>query len=57
MRTYFIYYKKYNWRSGDYEYDTCTITLNKIEKANIETFDSKFNDHNIEVLSWSLIEE
>ena len=56
MRTFFVCYRVYYW-SGEYNYYTCNVTLNKNEKANKETFDLKFNDCRKEVLSWSLIEE
>lgn len=56
MRSFFVYYRGYKYGLNDYEYYTCTMTLNNYEKSNVDTFKSKM-DYNFEVLSWSLIEE
>ena len=45
---------------GEYEYHTKEIVLNYGEKANVETFEYKFNELGMyrgEILSWSFIEE
>ena len=58
MRTFLIYYRKH-LVYGEYEYYTKKIVLNQIEKANVETFESKLNELGIwqkEILSWILEE-
>ena len=59
MRKFYIFYRIYQY-CGEYEYIHTIITLNKKEKANIDTFETKLNEiggvHK-ELISWSLIEE
>lgn len=59
MRKFYIYYRIYQ-SMGEYEYRHTIIQLNKNEKANIDTFETKLNEMggtHKELISWSLIEE
>lgn len=59
MRKFYIYYRIYQGL-GEYEYYHTIIPLNKNEKANIDTFETKLNEiggTHKELISWSLIEE
>ena len=61
MRKFYIYYRIYQGL-GEYEYHHTIIQLNKNEKANIDTFETKLNEMGWggiykELISWSLIEE
>lgn len=59
MRKFYVYYRIYQYL-GDYEYHHIIIPLNKKEKANIDTFETKLNETggtHKELISWSLIEE
>ena len=59
MRKFYVLYRSYI-RCGEDEYNNAIITLDKNEKANIGTFQTKLNDLGglyKEPISWSLIEE
>ena len=59
MRKFYIFYRIYQ-SLCEYEYHHTIITLNKNEKANIDTFEGKLSEIGIfrkELISWSLIEE
>ena len=59
MRKFYVYYRIY-WCLGEYEYRHTIIQLDKNEKANIDTFETKLNKMggiHKELISWSLIEE
>lgn len=59
MRNFLVYYRNH-LVYGEYEYHTKEIVLNYGEKANVGTFEYKFNElgmYRREILSWSLIEE
>ena len=56
MRKFYVFYRDYQWGTGEYVYEGCDVILNENEKANRETFCSKI-DSGIEVLAWSLVEE
>ena len=59
MRKFYVCYRRYMY-CGEYEYDNVIITLDKNEKANIDTFETKLNKMGgtlKNVISWSLIEE
>lgn len=59
MRKFYVCYRIYQY-CGEYEYHHTIIPLNKNEKANIDTFETKLNEigvTNKELISWSLIEE
>ena len=59
MRKFYIFYRIYQYL-GEYEYYHTIITLNKNEKANIDTLETKLNEiggTHKELISWSLIEE
>ena len=59
MRKFYVCYRRYMC-CGEYEYDNVIITLDKNEKANIDTFETKLNEMggtHKELISWSLIEE
>lgn len=60
MRKFLVYYRVYQYGSGEYEYYRSNIELELNEKANLETIEKKVNSWGCsgeEVLSWSLIEE
>ena len=59
MRKFYVFYRR-RLCSGEYEYGNAIITLDKNEKANINTFETKLNGIGglcKQLVSWSLIEE
>ena len=61
MRKFYVTYREYT-SSGNYEFDSIVITLNKGEKSHLLTFEDKLKgkflgSNHKEILSWSLIEE
>ena len=63
MRKFLVYYRMYQYGSGEYVYCSTKVGLECDEKANTETFIKKLNMEVAlikvfkEVLSWSLIED